>query len=433
MLPPDVTIAADLYAKLVAMGGSLIPKQGILYGSLRPRPAREGGVGNDHQDTAPPAVHIVGLAPFAHTDHDLMTVLNTYVHHPVYRLVGWYSAPAVNVPTDNLDPQHVAACYFDTMEAHLLKIHAARAAHLRPKANEVAQRAETQMRSLVGLVIWLPCMSSGAASTPSVTTVASATHPAAAVAHHNSIDVYTFQTHADATSLLRKLRHPTCTVHAGPVESRILDTLRMRSVRLSSSNATTLEVLQSGSTRSLTGSPVGSPAPGFAQRAPFVDRAASPTPTGTSQPTSKAGSLTDLTAALKPAPTLSRTLIPCSLHVDSPAVTAYLPAAAAQPHDLASQPAGRVRDVMQILDASAQAQLTQDADAAVQRALDRYQQVENFFASSVPTRIDRYREAWQEHDALVEMLQFLDQPVETVLAQMEAAAVYTPAAASLPE
>ncbi|KAJ1658814.1 hypothetical protein IWQ61_002016 [Dispira simplex] len=229
---PKVCISQELYAKLCAMGGSLIPKQGILYGSL------DQTVQFNAQWQV--VLRVKGFAPFSHSDRDLATVLSSHLGGTGSTVLGWYSAPAVNVPTDNLTPREVAQCYFDMVESTLLKILVAQCLRMYPQHDrqqlmrQLADEAVQLFRRLAGIVVWLPCMTPADKAPPAAipskgnphfTVSPNAKRDPSFIHHHTSVDVYTYFSHTVLDTLLFKLGHPTCITQEDPVETRVLRSL----------------------------------------------------------------------------------------------------------------------------------------------------------------------------------------------------------------
>ncbi|KAJ1982933.1 hypothetical protein H4R35_000059 [Dimargaris xerosporica] len=421
---PTVSVTQELYAKLCAMGGSLIPKQGILYGRRESTIQANGATGVSLQ--------IKGFAPFSHSDQDLATVLSSHMSQPNTTVVGWYSAPAVNVPTDNLTPRDVAMCYFDIVESTLLKVLTAQCLQHHPDRDvsqlihQLADEAASLFRQMAGIVVWMPCMTpsapelpqdsvwpvlSGARTNPHVTVAPNSKRDPTFLHHNSSMDVHTYFSHAAVETVLAKLRHPTCMTQADPIEARILPTLRCMVptnafVSPSDHESNSMpETLLHSSKDSLPPSSPTSPV--------FVHaRSAESKPTAVQANTSE--------QAVKLESSSPRILHPCGLHVVATDISRYL---GDFQRDVRSADMLDTQGLVSLLGSDERANLAQHEQAAADQVAARFQFVKSFLQGTLTRKNDQLQTSWAEHNALVDYLQFLDQPTEALLAQMNDSAL----------
>ncbi|KAJ1960374.1 hypothetical protein IWQ62_004257 [Dispira parvispora] len=478
---PKVCISQELYAKLCAMGGSLIPKQGILYGSL-------------DQTVQPNAqwqvvLRVKGFAPFSHSDRDLATVLNNHLGRADSTVLGWYSAPAVNVPTDNLTPREVAQCYFDMVESTLLKILLAQCLRMYPQhdrqqlVRQLADEAVQLFRRLAGIVVWLPCMTPTDKALPAAvpskgnphfTVSPNAKRDPSFIHHHTSVDVYTYFSHTVLDTLLFKLGHPTCITQEDPVETRVLRSLCHQAGqavggltskpvhRDTESNGPDpgsekplgphdtrpgVDPLSAplGPAREMTLSNQADQKESEADNAAFppaiVTKDATPSSnisgalgssewpspfgdTSVPRPAASASELSPATHNTRPAfnwesaSTLDlrpRVLHSCGLQVISADATAYI---AAVQKSMGEDDISPCETLFTHLDPTVAEELRRNVQQNHQNVQQRLTVVEEILQRTLPKKIDQYQRAWMEHNALVDLLQFLDSSSNNLEAQL---------------
>ncbi|KAJ1986095.1 hypothetical protein H4R33_003564 [Dimargaris cristalligena] len=424
---PSATIPAEAYAKLIAMGGTLIPKQGILCGQRR--------TVLDSQGLPQVHIQIDGLVPFSHSDHDLISILNAHVVNPLHSasaasastVVGWYCAPAVNVPTNSLQPRDVALCYFDTIESALLKVIAARrvapTATTNPPSKptrplsinpaplpndsfteDLAQEALPQLQPLLGVVIWLPCMSDSPTgptiSQPGPVSIPTMPNPTpvsngirrptkasnsplhvhakqVALAHyHNSVDLHAYCAQTSMDKLRPKLRHPTCMTQAGPVETRGLQ--------------------NSAPDRAFHNTlPLNSPL--------VLSTPSLKVPPATLPATPLSSDRTNNFTLPAPINNSASILVPCSLQIASAVTSSYLKVLFDGTNDRAN--------------------IHQQTETNRRLVDQQLQLMNSFFNTTLTRKLDQYQRSSNEHDALVATLQFLDRPTEVIISRMKRALI----------
>ncbi|KAJ1979690.1 hypothetical protein H4R34_002726 [Dimargaris verticillata] len=456
------------------MGGSLIPKHGILYGR------RESVI--QANGTTGVSLQVKGFAPYSHSDQDLATVLSSQMTQPNTTVVGWYSAPAVNVPTDNLTPKDVATCYFDIVESTLLKILTAQCIQRNPDKDmsqlmhQLADEAANLFRQMAGIVVWMPCMTpsapglsedsvwpvlSGARTNPHVTVAPNSKRDPTFLHHNTSVDVHTYFSHVVVEAVLAKLQHPTCMTQADPIETRVLPTLwhmlqanasvsqsdcepsSMPEAVVRSRDHLALASMARGAYSPKDPLPLDSPANPASAKAHSADRKPTATQTNTAcsevlsgtaqalphtsgQAVKLESSCVDPSNALESIPAAElkpRILHPCGLHVVSTDVSRYL---GDLQHDVRSADMLDTQGLVSLLGSEERANLAQHEQAAADQVAARLGFVESFLQGTLMRKTDQLQTSWDEHNALVDYLQFLDQPTETILAQMTDNALGSP-------